>query len=328
MFEIRTRKGRIAGPFTREKLKRYANEKRLDPRCDIRKHDPNTEHPWRPCWKTKGLFPASVVEQCMIEAKSGAGSGSGLAPAPERPALEPENDNWAFALPQEEAIDYDALPQAQMGAVASISAPPAPKKSKRAKGAKRSGPKRRVAWDGIGGYIVAGGFVLHLIAAVIAALSDAAPAAEAAAPSGAMALGIGMLLVGGLIALVIYSVFFGLMYRLGFAIIRVPSPGMGELMGTGFWVTSYGLVLVIVSAVALRITGVDQQSGVALMLAVTQLIAGLVSPVAILMMRHALDPLRAIAIHILSVILGVIIGFGLLVVLGAVLAGLGAAASA
>lgn len=62
-FEIRTPKGRVAGPFGPDLLQAMAQDGHLTPECSIRKTGDLERHDWHPAWKVKGLFPAHVVDE-------------------------------------------------------------------------------------------------------------------------------------------------------------------------------------------------------------------------------------------------------------------------
>ena len=141
-FDIRTRSGRIAGPFTRETLKRYANENRLDPRSEIRKHDQGAEHPWRPCWKTKGLFPPEVVEACA------------------------------------QGVIADV---SMMGEIARIEAPPEAEKPARVKRF-LSGPRAPIAWHLVAPWMVIVPIAMHVLVAVVIGLGEGGASAEELGP--------------------------------------------------------------------------------------------------------------------------------------------------
>lgn len=60
-FEIRTPKGRVAGPFGADILRAMVRDGQLTPRCFIRKTGDLDTHKWLPAWKAKGLFPGHVA---------------------------------------------------------------------------------------------------------------------------------------------------------------------------------------------------------------------------------------------------------------------------
>ncbi len=312
MFEIRTRSGRIAGPFTREKLKQYASDKRLDPRCEIRKHDPDSLQPWRPCWKTKGLFPPEVVEAC-------ARSPSAPAPHPAREEPEPVRDNWAFAV-ENRAQDEHApeTPDDLWAGVPSGPVPPPAKPSRKSRRKeKRPARSGRIAWEGIGSWVVLIAVGLQIVLAILIGMGkgNASPEELAELP------GVMGLLIGGVIGVPIAALLSGLLFRLGFLIVRVPNPGYGELCGSGFYLGMIGLLFSVSATLALRASESSLTSSAALMLTLGRLGFGVVSSVGVLMMRHALDPLRALVVYIVPVV--VIIGL-LVSVLLALGIGLGA----
>ncbi len=61
-FEIRTLKGRVAGPFGPDILRAMVRDGNLTPHCSIRKTGDLDTHAWLPAWKAKGLFPGHVVD--------------------------------------------------------------------------------------------------------------------------------------------------------------------------------------------------------------------------------------------------------------------------
>jgi hypothetical protein len=61
-FEIRTPKGRVAGPFGPDVLRAMVRDELLTPHCSLRKTDDLETHAWHPAWKVKGLFPGHVVD--------------------------------------------------------------------------------------------------------------------------------------------------------------------------------------------------------------------------------------------------------------------------
>lgn len=61
-FEIRTPKGRVAGPFGPDILRAMVRDGSLTPLCSIRKTGDLDNHEWYPAWKVKGLFPMHVVD--------------------------------------------------------------------------------------------------------------------------------------------------------------------------------------------------------------------------------------------------------------------------
>jgi hypothetical protein len=61
-FEIRTPKGRVAGPFGPDILRAMVRDGHLTPHCSIRKTGDLDTHAWLPAWKAKGLFPGHVVD--------------------------------------------------------------------------------------------------------------------------------------------------------------------------------------------------------------------------------------------------------------------------
>jgi len=61
-FEIRTLKGRVAGPFGPDILRAMVRDGHLTPHCSIRKTGDLDTHAWLPAWKAKGLFPGHVVD--------------------------------------------------------------------------------------------------------------------------------------------------------------------------------------------------------------------------------------------------------------------------
>lgn len=61
-FEIRTPKGRVAGPFGPDILRAMVRDGHLTPHCSIRKTGDLATHAWLPAWKAKGLFPGHVVD--------------------------------------------------------------------------------------------------------------------------------------------------------------------------------------------------------------------------------------------------------------------------
>lgn len=61
-FEIRTPKGRVAGPFGPDILRAMVRDDHLTPLCSIRKTGDLNTHAWLPAWKVNGLFPGHVVD--------------------------------------------------------------------------------------------------------------------------------------------------------------------------------------------------------------------------------------------------------------------------
>lgn len=320
LFEILTRSGRIAGPFSRAKLKQYASEKRLDPRLHLRKHDPENEQAWRPCWKTKGLFPREVVEACAREGETPLPAVV-TATATEEPEAAAEG-NWAFSDAQASSVSPAqvevpmGVQSTEFGAIPRFeSAPQVTRADRRAAKQSFKKPRSHTRWDFIGGWVATAATSLHVALCLILGLgASGAPAAGAVAPEGP---GVLATLAVRVIALPIGAIITALFFLLGFLIVRVESPGFGGAYATALY---DGVVKIIVrtsSVAAVSALAVSDKAGLTIFVPLSQLAFGLPAAVGIIMWRHALDPLRAIGVYALpAIVLLIIVGAAFLALAG------------